>query len=176
MKLLQDLFDKFLFTAAFITGIQLPAFIHSYVQHISGRLAEAKIELKNFEAIANIQFSGELNQLIQHFLKNTDSTIQATGQLIVDLINRVENYQTQLDALTHENYFYNIKGFIIYFDPSIAKETAMHYVPNIPLSISAISTGLVVALTMSLAFNGTCSCCAFVAKKARQNKAEAIQH
>jgi len=172
MKILLNLVDKIAFTLAFMLGIQLPAFMHSYIQHLHGRLEEAKIELKNFESVANLQFGGDIQLLIQHFIKNTDTTFQATGHLIVDLIKRAEHYQLQINALNQESYIDSVIGFIQHYEQSIALETMSQFVPNIPLNVNSLITGCVMALLFSLALNMFCICCKSLYCKFKRTKPE----
>jgi len=155
MKVLIGLIDKVLFTLAFVSGIQLPAFMYSYSHQLRGRIAEANIELGNFQAIADLQFEGNLDRLIQHFSNNSDVAFQQTGQLMLNLVDRLSSYQVQLDALSQNSYFENIIGFVRYFNDEIASQTWQQFVPSIPLNIESLTTGVICAISISLFLNLT---------------------
>ncbi|WP_448549963.1 DUF2937 family protein [Thalassotalea fusca] len=153
MKILIGIIDKITFTLAFICGIQLPAFMYSYGHHLRGRIAEANVEMQNFQAIADLQFEGNLDRLIQHFSNNSDVAIQQTGQLMLNLVDRITSYQIQLDALSQNSYLDNIIGFIRYFNAEIASQTWQQYVPSIPLNVESLTTGIVCAISISVLLN-----------------------
>lgn len=149
-KLIKEIIDKILFTISFIIGVQLPAFINAYKQRLSGHLNEAHAQLDRFQQISEFQYGGDLQLLISHYLKNTDFSIQQTGQLIADLVNKVEYYQVLLKQLEDPSYINQLYSFITHIDINLAKATLNYFVLALPIESNAILTGLCFALFLSI--------------------------
>jgi len=144
------LIDKVLFTVTVILGMQLPAFISAYVQRLSGHLNEANIQLSKFKEIAEFQYQGDIDQLITAYLKNSDFSIQQTGKMIAELINRVEHYQVHMNTLTTGEYIERVQYFLFNFDRSLAQDTLAYFKLSLPLTVEAVLTGLAIAILLSL--------------------------
>lgn len=149
------LVDKVLFTITVILGMQLPAFISAYVQRLSGHLNEANIQLSKFKEIAEFQYQGDLEKLVSAYLKNTDFSIQQTGKMIAELINRTEHLQVHMDALNSEQYIERVEYFLFNFDRSLARDTLNYFEMSLPLTVEAVLTGIVIAICLT-AFEKTC--------------------
>lgn len=149
------LVDKVLFTITVILGMQLPAFINAYVQRLSGHLNEANIQLSKFEEIAKFQYQGDIDKLVNAYLKNTDFSIQQTGKMIAELINRTEHFQVHMDALNSGEYIERVKYFLLNLDHSLARDTLNYFELSLPLTFEAVITGIGIAIFLT-AIEKTC--------------------
>ena len=149
------LVDKVLFTITVILGMQLPAFINAYVQRLSGHLNEANIQLSKFEEIAKFQYQGDLEKLVSAYLKNSDFSIQQTGKMISELMNRTEYFQAHMNALHSGEYIERVKYFLFNFDPSLARDTLNYFELSLPLTFEAVITGIGIAVFLT-AIEKTC--------------------
>ena len=145
IKFISRIFDHLIFTSLFIAGIQLPAFIQQYSQVINGKLAEASFHLQKYQEIADKFFSGNLSKLIQQYKNNNESAIEHTGQLVESTLSRVEFLQQQFNGLTQQQYLDNLYFFITQFDQQSVQLTTQNFQPAIPLSIEALTTGIILA-------------------------------
>ena len=148
LKFLSSILDKIVFTVIFIIGVQLPEFIQQYIQRLSGHLDEAKHHLAQFQHIADIQFQGNLQALIERYNANADSAIQQTGQLVDAMLKRIEAFELHITALHQPNYFDRTFAFISQLDLTLAQATYLDYQLAIPLELTAILTGVSFALLM----------------------------
>ena len=148
-KVLTALSDRIVFTASFIIGIQLPAFINAYRQRLSGHLEEAKTQLQQYQMIADQQFNGSLESLVQSFISNSDEAIKNVGGVIQTTLTTVESYRQQLSLLNQENYLYQVFYFFKHIDVVKFRATIEIFTPAIPLSVEAIATGACFALITS---------------------------
>ena len=152
-KFIFRIFDKLLFTLMFIGGIQLPAFINAYRQQLSGHLNEAEEQLSQFQLIADMQYQGNIEQLVSAFKNNTDHAIQQMSAVIMRNIESVNAYQQQLFNLENANYLKRIYYFVTQLDIEKASETYNRFVPSIPLELNAIITGVILSLLLSTILN-----------------------
>lgn len=152
-KFIFRIIDKILFTLMFIGGIQLPAFINAYRQQLSGHLNEAKEQLSQFQLIADIQYQGSIEQLVNAFKNNSDNAIQQMSTVIMRNIESVNAYQQHLLNLENANYLQRIYYFVTQMDIDKASETLTHFVPAIPLELNAIITGVILSLLLSSMLN-----------------------
>lgn len=143
---LSRIIDHILFTALFIAGIQFPAFIQQYKQLINGKLSEASFHLQKYQNIADQFFSGKLSELITNYQQNADPAVNHTATLLSDTVERVGFLQGQFDGLSQESYLHKLWYFVREVDVASAELTLKNFQPAIPLSIEAISTGVVFAI------------------------------
>lgn len=149
-KLFNQLIDRCFFVINFIIGLQLPAFIQQYAQRLSGHLHEASYQLGQFEVIADSQYRGNLAALIANYQHHSDSAVVQTGNLIANLVTRVERYQQQIDHLQQEDYLHRLYYFFKELNLDMANATLRDYTLAIPLEMPALVTGLVLAIIMML--------------------------
>ena len=143
-------FDHIFFVVSFIAGVQLPEFIQQYTQLINGRLAEAQFHLSKFQLVADQHFDGNLTQLTTRYRDNSDPAIQQMGQTIIELSDRAEHFEAQIDLLSQHSYLERLYYFIINIDYHSATLVAEQYVLALPLTIEALLTGLVSATLLLL--------------------------
>lgn len=153
IKFIFNLIDKTLFTLMFIIGIQLPAFINAYRQYLSGHLNEAKAHLNQYQLIADMQYQGSLEQLINAFKNNSDIAIQQMSTVISQNLANVTTYQQQLFNLENGNYLERIFYFVTQLDVEKVSDTLIRFVPAIPLELNAIITGGILSLLFSALLN-----------------------
>lgn len=146
IKTLTNLIDRCLFTCVFILGVQLPEFIQQYSQRLSGHLNEALMQLNEFQLIANRHFEGNLSNMIDKYLINSEPSIKETANIIVNTSNRVSDLQTHLFNLEEAEYIKRLYYFINDYNASMAQATFQQFQLAIPLNLSALLTGAIFAL------------------------------
>ena len=148
LKILSTLFDRCLFTLTFILGLQLPEFIQQYSQRLSGHLNEAISQLNEFKLIADRHFDGSLTTMINKYLINSEPSINETAKIIQNTTHRVSDLKDQLFNLQETEYVERVYYFITAFDESMAQATFQQYQLAIPLSLPAVISGALFALTV----------------------------
>ena len=149
-KLITTLFDRILFTLSFILGLQAPEFMQQYIQRLSGHLDEASHQLKQFQSIADMQFNGDLNLMIERYQDNTDTAIAQTGGVISAMNERVTGYEFQLSQLQNHDYISQLYHFVWQIDLVMAQATLNDFQLAIPMEIGALLTGAIFAITILL--------------------------
>lgn len=145
-SMINNLIDRCFFTLTFIAGVQLPAFIHHYIQQLSGHLNEAKQQLSQFQTLADQHYQGDITLLIKGYKSNGEQVIVETGTLVEQLLERVQLLTLQLEQLSQVDYLTTVFNFIKQVDITIARQTVEHFVLSIPLTSNALITGLVLAV------------------------------
>ncbi|WP_286232548.1 DUF2937 family protein [Thalassotalea sediminis] len=146
LSFVQHIVDRGLFTFFFILGIQCPAFLYQYTQQLTGHFNEAKLQLSQYQTLADLHFQGSLLQLTNHYLKNSDVVINETGKIIASLISRNEYLQFQLSGMTNASYTEQLVFFFRHVDIEIAKQTLNIFSLTVPLTLEALTTGLCIAI------------------------------
>lgn len=145
LKFIATIFDRILFTVSFILGVQAPEFMQQYIQRLSGHLDEAKFQLQQFQAIADLQFNGDLTVMLERYQMNTDTAIVQTGNVIGAMVERVSNFEFQLNQLQTPDYTNQLFNFISQIDIPMATATLTDFQLAVPLNIGAVSTGIIFA-------------------------------
>ncbi len=143
---INTLLDRCLFTVFFVLGVQLPEFITQYSQQLSGHLSEAKLQLVQFQQLADLQHNGNLVKLINSFKANQDITVVETAKIIEQLIIRVNYLEQHLVDMLSPSYWLQIKTLLLEHDLAIVQQTATLFKLAIPLEINALATGVILAL------------------------------
>ena len=155
MILLKQLLDKIFFAAGVIVFLQIPHFIDQYTQRIGG-YAESKIQqLQEYQVIAENNYDGNLNLLIDSFKQSKDSAIQQTGENISTTQQDVYVLNDEIQLLEKEGLLKKVIFLSTNLRYNIAKGTLGTFQPGIPLSIWSFVYGLIGGILFSLIFNGT---------------------
>ncbi|TKB45844.1 DUF2937 family protein [Thalassotalea mangrovi] len=150
-----SIIDRLIFMVTFIVGMQLPAFINAYRQRVAGHLDEAQIQLLNFQSIADKHHQGDITQLLAAYRSSADPGVNASAELVLNLIDRIALLKNHLSKLSEGEYVQQIYYFITGLDSTIAKATLNDYQIALPVELSALATGLLVALSATILVSQT---------------------
>lgn len=142
--------DKVLFAINLVLAMQIPAFIQQYSQRLAGHLSEAKYQLEKYQAIAEQHYQGNILRLVEQYRANSDPGINAAGDVVFQLIDRISTLGSQVGHLNHPDYFHKLYYFFTELDISLFKATLVDYQLSIPLGIPALATGLIVAIVLNI--------------------------
>ena len=146
LSIINSIIDRCFFTITFILGVQLPEFIQQYQQRLSGHLNESKLQLAQFETIAQQHFDGSLITMISRYKSNSEASIVNTGELIERLTHRVQYLTDHLEQITSTDYLNQIYLFVRHLDQQIAIATTEQFSMAIPVELHAIATGATLAI------------------------------
>lgn len=170
MKIAKQLLDKIFFTFGVIIFLQLPHFINQYTQRIGG-FSESQIQqVDNYQSIANDNYNGQIDLLIQGFANSTDEAVRQTGENIKATQDDVELLENEISILENEGLFKKIIFLIPNLRLNIAKGTLNSFQPGIPLSFWAIAYGLFGGILFSLLFNGATKVPRLILRKKNSRK------
>ena len=149
IKLLKSYSLKLFFAATLLFGLQLPNFLQQYEQRLDAHLIEANIQLKQYQALADIYFSGNLSALINKHKQSDVQLFVDEAQVIESLLSRFHYLQAQQIALQGPL----IARFYFLFaelNKPLLLETKENYNAEIVSNQHSITVGLVVALFSTL--------------------------
>ncbi len=127
--------DRLLAVLGALAASQVPGYINHYVQRLAGHLEEARLNVQEWQAIADTACGGDLDGLVALYLENPAAEVVAAGQKCATDIARVVDLQEALTALQTAGVWQRGLVFVRQFDPTIAQQTLEEFVPNLPLSL-----------------------------------------
>jgi len=146
-RIINNIIDRCFFTVTFILGVQLPELLIQYQHRLSGHLTEAKLHLLQFQTIADKHYQGDLSAMVVKYQENAEPSIVSTADVINQIITRVDYLQQQLTTIIESSYIEQIINTIMYADKMIMRQTIIEFSMAIPLSVNALSTGAVLAIS-----------------------------
>ena len=165
MNMIKSLIDKIFFAIGVIVFLQLPHFIDQYTQRIGG-YTESKIQqLEEYQLIAENNYDGNLNLLIENFKKSDDKAIQQTGENISTTQQDVVVLNDEIKTLEGDGLFSKVVFLSTNLRFNIAKGTMGTFQPGVPLNLWAFVYGLIGGILFSLIFNGTAKIPKLVVRK-----------
>lgn len=150
MKLLNGLLERFLFTFGVLLFMQIPQFIDQYTQRLGGYYDAQRTHLAQYQAIADINYDGQLTTLIANFQSSDTPAVVLTGQQIESTMHTTETLLQDLRLLTADSYLPKLKLLLTRPDLTLAKNTLAIFKPGIPLTKEAIITGFIGGCLLNL--------------------------
>jgi hypothetical protein len=149
IALIQRYSLKIVFALTLLLGLQLPNFLQQYEIRLDGHYIEAQNHLEEYQKLANLYFSSDLQALINKHKNSAEQVFRDEAVIIDDLQKRFTYLQAQKEALdsslTKRLFFLSQQ-----LNSQLFKETKNNYQAEIVLNKDAISVGLIVALVASL--------------------------
>jgi hypothetical protein len=136
IKFFTNTLDRVLSLIFGVVFAQIPQFIQHYIQQLSGRVEELRMQVESMRYAASL--SGKsLEQFIHKFQKNADPDFIHQGDVMSQVLGRYEQLST---AYTHMETAAGIEQpftFFYYVDWSLAKSTMAHFSLGLPLTLEA---------------------------------------
>lgn len=152
--MIKQLIDKIVFTVGVIVFIQLPHYVNQYAQRLGGYYESRVEQLKQFQTVANNNYNGNLDLMIDGFTNSQDKAISETGKKIQQSRQETIELAEENTALRGQDNFRKIIYLFTHLRLNIAKGTLENFKPGIPLNAWALLYGLIGGITFSLLFNG----------------------
>jgi hypothetical protein len=149
LSLIQRYSLKLTFALTLLIGLQLPHFLGQYETRVDAHYLESKAQLKHYQQLADLLFSGDLNALVDKHKNSDIALFKAETNIITTLISRSEFLTKQKIAL--QGSFYQRVSFLMsQINQPLFIETKNNYQANIVLNQQAIMVGLSLAMVMTL--------------------------
>jgi hypothetical protein len=156
------------FLAAFLIGMQIPAFVNQYGLTLNAHLQEAKLALDPFQQDADRFFEGDLEALIEHYQKSGDEVFIAGGESIATIYLRFHALEQAWSAFQSSKWS-TYQSALMNPLTDIQSEVWENFDHVLVLNTDALWIGLVLAILLSLccelACKATGKCCRLVMKK-----------
>ncbi|MDA7746849.1 DUF2937 family protein [Psychromonas sp.] len=140
---------QLVFTLSLLLGLQLPNFLQQYELRLQGHFAEAELQLSQFQALADVYFSGDLQGLINKHKSSSVALFRDEAVVIENSLLRVQYLQQKIDNL-NQPIWYRLGLLTQSIKEPIFKEAWGNYQANIVLNQQAIVVGVSVALFLML--------------------------
>ena len=140
---------KLVFALTLLLGLQLPNFLQQYEHRLDAHYKEAKNQLNQYQDLADLYFSGDLQALIIKHKNSEVLLFRAEAPVIEKLLNRFNYLQEKKNALQGPliNQFYFL---LVEINSPLLLETKENYNAEIVLNQNSIVVGLVSALLCTL--------------------------
>jgi Protein of unknown function (DUF2937) len=160
MNILRGILDRLVLLAAVLVAACVPSFIVQYRQRLGGRLDQVHADLAPFQTIADHDFGGSLQQLIQHHLVSQDSIFHREGAALQSMVDAAARLQGALQAL-NTDLVHQCLYLMRHPDYDLLGSTWNAYQPGFTLTVEGIvftfALGLIVWLLFLGLWHGTAS-------------------
>lgn len=140
---------QIVFTLSLLLGLQLPNFLQQYEIRLQGHFDEAKLQLEQFQSLADVYFAGDLQALITKHKHSEISLFRDEATVIEDSYLRVQFLQQKIDNI-HKPIWLRLTALTQAIQQPIFNETWQNYQANIVLNQQAILVGVSVAVLLML--------------------------
>ncbi|MFD2166821.1 DUF2937 family protein [Thalassotalea euphylliae] len=148
LNAIKSTIDYCLFTLGFVIAVQLPEFIQQYKQFLAGKLSESQWHLSSYQSIADQQFAGSLKALVDTYKQSDQLAIQQTGDHVATMVDRHNTITQQLNSFDTASYIDQIIAMISGIKIEDAQTVLSYYQLAVPLTVEAISTGVIFAFLL----------------------------
>lgn len=149
--LIRGVLDRLVLVAAILMGGCVPSFMAQYRQRVGGRLDQVVHDLLPFEQIAQRDFGGSLQALIQHHLDSRDTAFHREGaaiQQMLDAESRLREAAAALDTSVYGQFAWLLR----HADPDLMGATWSAWRPSFDLSVDGLTFAVVAGLALWVLF------------------------
>lgn len=140
---------QLVFTVSLLLGLQLPNFLQQYELRLQGHFSEAKLQLSEFQSLADTYFSGDLQMLIAKHKKSQVALFRDEANLIEQSYLRVQTLQQKVNYID-KPMWYRLGRLTQEMNQPLFQATWKTYQANIVLNESAITVGVSIAVLLML--------------------------
>ncbi|WP_223787727.1 DUF2937 family protein [Marinicella meishanensis] len=152
--MIKNLLDKIFFAVGVMLFLQLPHFIDQYTQRMGGYHDSQAQQIKEYQAIADQHFAGDLSAYIQRLQQNSDPAVAESASQMEQRIAQTAAIKHELAVFEEEPLWYQVPYFLTHMRMDLARGTAQNFAPGVPINLWAWGYGLVGGVLFSLLFNG----------------------
>lgn len=154
MAWITRLLDRLVFTTIAVAGLQIPGLLNAYLQRLGGHLDEARLQLAQWQQLAQQHYAGDIDAMIASYQSSLDPAIRASGELVFTLAQRVEQLQSALLGLQDKPLWEQMGRLPLHLDLQIAGASWQNYQWTVPLDLTAIGLAALVALIITGTLKG----------------------
>lgn len=153
MGIIRGILDRIILLAAIMLAACIPSFIAQYRQRLGGRLDQVHADLAPFQAIADRNFGGSMQKLIEHHIASPDSTFHQEGVAIQSMVDAAARLQDAMQAL-NTDLIHQCLYLASHSDHDLARSTWSIYQPGFTLTLQGAVFAVVLGLIVWLLFLG----------------------
>jgi len=141
VKFLDGIADRIFTVLGAVALSQFPQFYGQYMQRLGGHLSEAKRSLDLYiQAAARLDLT--LEEYIREHLDSESEIFVSTGEVIRDLVQRVESLEQSYISLQDANIYNRWLVFFQEVNWEIAAGTWHNFTPGIPTTVEGLTYAL----------------------------------
>lgn len=140
---------KLIFALTLLIGLQFPHFLTQYETRLDAHYLESKMQLNQYQKLADFLFAGDLNALVEKHKNSNVELFKAETVIIEKLINRADFLEKQKINL-QGTMFTRFVFLTTQINKPLFIETQDNYQANIVLNKQSIIVGLIVATFATL--------------------------
>lgn len=135
--------------SALLLGIQAPNLLTQYQQRLAAQYAEAMVYYRDYQALADRFYEGDLQRLIEAHKNSNEEAFREEALIIKKLVTRVELFEQQ-QRLHQQSYPQQLWALAWQHNEELLQGTLEHYSFNVPLNQRALATGALLALAVAI--------------------------
>jgi hypothetical protein len=147
MGLIRGALDRMVLVAAMLAGGCVPSFMAQYRQRVGGRLDQVLRDLVPFEQIAQRDFGGSLQALVQHHRDSLDQAFQQEAGAIQQMLDAAARLREAVAALD-TNLFGQAAWLLRHADPDLAHATWSAWQPSFDVSLDGLTFAVAAGLAL----------------------------
>jgi len=151
MGLIRGVLDRLVLVAAILAGGCVPSFMAQYRQRLGGRLDQVTRDLLPFEQIAQRDFGGSMDGLIQHHRDSLDHAFQLEGAAIQQMLETAARLREAAAALD-TNVVGQFAWLVRHADLDLVRATWSAWRPSFDLSLDGLTFAVMAGLALWLLF------------------------
>jgi hypothetical protein len=139
--------DRIILLVGVVAAGCVPGFIVQYRQRLNGRLDQVLMDLAPFQAIADHEHHGSLDELIQYHLQSTDPTFHREGAAIQSMVQSANQLRAMAQGLSTD-LAHQFAYLLSHSDSSLMRATWGDYRPGFALDLQGVIFALVIGVAL----------------------------
>lgn len=158
------------FSLGLLVGVQVPGFVDQYAKRVSAHLIEVKRDFAGFQQTADQYFGGSIEALLTHHRASPDAVFQDEARTIGAMHERLKMLTAEFEAMRGP-LIRQIAHLLTAPNREMLNETRAEYTYTVPLSPSAIVSGLIGGTLLGLLVDAVWAAVAGIARSRRLSPA-----
>ncbi len=150
MGLMVRVLDKIVFTALFLTALQVPILADHYRQYLSGFFDATEKQVEQYQALAD-QFGYEsVDALIDTLRQNPDPVVKQDAANKAETVSTMDELQTGIQTLS-QGHYYEKAWYMFHPEQNATLARVIdNFSPSVPLDPMAVLFSLITAIVLNM--------------------------
>ena len=151
MWIVRAFLDRIVLLIGVVAAGCVPGFIVQYRQRLNGRLEQVLMDLAPFQAIADREHHGSLDELIRYHLQSADPTFHQEGNAVQAMVQSADRLRAMAHGL-NTDLAHQFVYLIAHSDSSLMRATWGDYRPVFALDVQGVIFALAVGVALWVLF------------------------
>lgn len=150
MGLMVRVLDKIVFTALFLTALQVPILADHYRQYLSGFFDATEQQVAQYQALADQFGYASVEALIEALSQNPDAVVKEDAANKAQTVSTLDELQSGIHTLA-EGHYYEKAWYMLHPDQSATLARVIeNFSPSVPLDPMAVLFSLITAIVANI--------------------------